>query len=195
MPNDPQVDDTVDAPEEIGDEPADADTTDWKAEALRARDIAKRNAGIAKRNATRLEKWKKTAEMKVETVADPVKKETKQQGFDYGEKAFLRANGIVASEYGLVQEVMQSTGKSLDEVLEAKYFQAALKEMREEQAAKDAIPSGSKRSTSHARDTVEFWIQKGEMPPRDQVELRRKVVEERIKAEQNRSTFTDNPVV
>ena len=169
--------------EDIGDEPQDADTTDWKAEAIKAR-------GIAKRNATRLEKLKA---MKVETT-EPAKTVSKE-GFDYAEKAFLKANDIRANEYDLVKEVMRATGKSLDEVLEAKYFQAELKERREQDASKDAIPSGSKRSAPAARDSVEYWIAKGQLPPADQKELRRKVVNSRIQAERSRSVFTDNPVV
>ena len=169
---------------------ADNDDTDWKAEALKAR-------GIAKRNATRLEKLKKAAQTKVETATPPVKKKEKEEkdGFDYAEKAYLRSSGIHADEYDLVMEVMRSTGKSLDEVLEAKYFQAELKERREAKETKNAIPAGSKRAAPAARDSVEYWIAKGELPPRDQVELRRKVLKARESAEQRKSQFSDNPIV
>ncbi len=165
----------------------DNDTTDWKAEALK-------NQGIAKRFKTKLEKvkeLKKDADEKPEAKPEPKEK----QGFDYAEKAFLTANGIKSDEYAFVEEVMKSTGKSLDEVLEAKYFQSELKERREEKASKDAIPSGSKRAATSSRDTVEYWIAKGELPPENQRELRQQVVNARIKSEKDKSQFTSNPIV
>lgn len=177
------VDPKVDELEELGEEPADLDTTDWKAEAQKAR-------GIAKRNATRLAKLKET---KVELPAEKTLK-TEKKGFDYAEKAFLRSNDIKAEEYDFVQEVMASTGKSLDEVLEAKYFQAELRERREAKASKEAIPNGSKRSTGSARDTVEYWIAKGELPPYDQRELRHKVVKAKTELSRSKAKFTDRPI-
>jgi len=182
------VDETLD--EEEIEEEHDDDATDWKAEAMKAR-------GIAKRNATRLAKLKKAAETKIETTTPPAKKEKEEErkGFDYAEKAYLRSSGIHADEYDLVLEVMQSTGKSLDEVLEAKYFQAELKERREVKATRDAVPSGSKRSSPASRDSVEYWIAKGELPPRDQVELRRKVLRAKENSEERKSQFSDNPIV
>ncbi len=176
-----EIDEIVEEKDEEGN-----DTTDWKSLALK-------NQGIAKRLKTKLEKAKDKAKEPPKEIDDkPEPKE--KQGFDYAEKAFLTANGIKIDEYPLVEEVMKSTGKSLEEVLEAKYFQAELKEMRELKASKDAIPSGSKRSVTSARDTVDYWISKGELPPLDQPELRRKVVQEKTKRAERGNKFTDNPV-
>lgn len=160
------------------------DTTDWKALALK-------NHGIAQRFKTKLEKSKidSKVEKKVEKIL-----ETKKEGFDYAEKAFLKASGVTPTEFALVEEVMKATGKSLDDVLESKYFQAELKEQRENKASKDAIPSGSKRSTSSARDEVDYWIAKGTLPPADQRELRTKVVNARLKAEKAKSVFSSQSV-
>ena len=119
----------------------------------------------------------------------------KSDDLDYGEKAFLIANGIKESdEMDLVQEVMKSTGKSLDEVVGSRFFQAELKEMRDDKATADATPKGSKRGNNSASNTVEYWIAKGELPPKDQRELRQKVVNARIKADSSKSQFTDTPV-
>lgn len=178
------LDETPEAPEEVKE--GEEDNTDWKA-------LAQRNAGIAKRNATRLAKMKTAANAKVETPAEKVIQTKK--GFDYAEKAFLKSNGISADEYEFVQEVMQGTGKSLDDVLESKYFQAELKEKRDLKASKDAIPSGSKRASPTTRDSVEYWLAKGELPPRDQSELRSKVVKAKIAAAKKGSQFSDNPIV
>lgn len=132
----------------------------------------------------------------VETKSEAPKEETKSSDLDYGQKAFLMAAGIKGTdEIGLVKTFMKNTGKSLDEALESKYLQAELKDMRDAVAVKAATPNGTKRSGQTGRDSVEFWLAKGELPPADQRELRTKVVNARLKSETNSNTFTDNPVV
>lgn len=126
----------------------------------------------------------------------PSDDKNKSGDLDYGQKAFLVANGVKdAEEVALVQTVMKDTGKTLEQVLESKYFQAELKEMRDAKATADATPNGTKRSGQSARDTVEYWLAKGELPPADQVKLRRDVVNARMKAESSGNPFTSNPVV
>lgn len=162
------------------------DTTDWEAEAKKAR-------GIAARLRTKLTK---ATEKKVEPTKPADQKPAEEKkSFDYAEKAFLKSSQIAPSEYELVLEIMHATGKDLESVLESKYFQAELKERREEQSSKEAIPPGSKRSNSSSRDSVDYWIAKNELPPADQVELRRKVVNEKINRAKNKSQFSDTPVV
>ncbi len=126
-------------------------------------------------------------------------KSSKQQGgktieLGYGEKGFLVANGIKGSdEFQLVQDIMKESGKSLDDVLESKYFKAELKSMREEKATYEATPkSGSARGGQSARNSVEFWINKGELPPADQVELRRSVVREKTRLASTHNKFGGN---
>lgn len=168
--------------EETLDDVLDEDTTDWKAEAIKAR-------GIAKRNATRLEKLKldSKVEKKVEKVLE------NKQGFGYAEKAYLRAEGITASEFAFVEEAVKETGKSIEDVLGSKWFQAQLKEAREEQATKDATPSGSKRSSSSTKDNVDYWKNKpfSEVPK----EMRSAVLKAREKQEESHSHFSDRSVV
>lgn len=169
------------------------DTTDWRALALK-------NQGIAKRYQTKLQKKleaEKLAAKKAEEAKEkqPQDKKEDKKDFDYAEKAYLKAMGIEKDEFPFVLEAMQSTGKSLDEMLDSKYFQSELKEKREEKASQDAIPSGSKRSGGSARDSVEYWLAKGELPPTDQRELRQQVVNAKLKAESAKNKFTDRPVV
>lgn len=153
-------------------EDGDEDTTDWKAEALKAQ-------GIAKRLKTKLEKAGKPE----------TKTESKNTGLDYGQKAYLVANGIKgADERALVDEYLAS-GKELEDIIENKHFQNDLKDLRDERATKEATPSGTKRSNTSARDTVEYWIAKGEMPPVEEVELRRKIVNAKMKSGSNSSPF------
>lgn len=159
------------------------ESTDWEAEAKKAR-------GIAARLRTKL-----TKATEKKTTEAPAAKPADKKGFDYAEKAYLKSSGIAPDEFALVDEIMAATGKSLDDVLEAKYFQQELKDRRDAKASKDAIPSGTKRSTSSTRDSVEYWIAKGELPPADQVDLRRKVVNAKIKNETSKSQFSDRSVV
>ena len=132
-----------------------ADTTDWKAEALKYKAIAERH-----KNKPREQKANNSGEL------------------DYGQKAFLAANGVKGSdEMKLVQEIMRNTGKrDLESVIESKYFKSELEEMRALRSTAEANPSGSKRSGQTSSDSVDYWLAKGELPPKDQPELRRQYV-------------------
>lgn len=140
----------------------------------------------------------KEAETKLKTFASekkdttPTKKADKDdKSLDYGQKAFLIANGIKGQEeISIVQDVLNSTGKSLDEVIEMRFVQEELKALREQKQTEDATPKGNEgRGGNGARGTVDFWIAKGELPPADQVELRRKVVNEKLKRSKQKSKF------
>lgn len=166
--------------------PETPETTDWKAKYEETQNKVEEMAGRLKRAETKLSK----------TETKPDKAPSKSSELDYGQKAFLIANGVKGNEeVGLVKQIMENTGKTLDEVLESKYFQAELKDLRDAKAVAEAIPNGTKRSGQSARDTVDYWIAKGELPPADQRELRQQVVNARMKAETNKNIFTDNPVV
>lgn len=113
-------------------------------------------------------------------VEKPTSKAKKSEDFDYGQKAFLIANGLGKGEFDLVKEIMSDTGKSIEDVLESKYFKAELKERRDAVTVREATPT-SKRPSSSPASSVDFWINKGELPPADQIALRREVVNEKIK--------------
>jgi hypothetical protein len=173
-----EVDEIEDLPEvQEGEE----DTTDYKAEALKYQ-------GIAKRYKTKLEKMAEKPEVK----PDAPEKEPKPnpEGLDYGQKAYLAANDIKApKEVELVEAIMSDTGKSLEQVLESKYFQAEITEMREK--AKTEVASNatakSKRTSNSARDDVDYWIAKGELP--EDVELARKVIAARRSKDEKGNPF------
>lgn len=115
---------------------------------------------------------------------------------DYGQKAYLVSMGYKTSaEQKVAQDMMANTGKTLDEVLESKFFQGEIKDLREAAEGKAAIPEGTKRSGQASIDSVDYWIAKGELPPLDQPELRQKVVNARMQTESGGSNFTKNPVV
>lgn len=137
----------------------------------------------------RLRRQLSREEKKAGIVEKPVK-QTKSGELDYSHKAFLVANGIKGGdEMALVSEIMANTGKSLDDVIESKYFKAELKELRDVKSTDNAVVSGSKRSSQSTRDTVEYWIGKGELPPKEQRELRQKVVNARYTAEKSKNVF------
>lgn len=110
----------------------------------------------------------------------------KSDDLDYGQKAFLFANGIKGGEVDLVKGIMKETGKSIEQVLESKYFQAELKEMREIQQTRDAVPNGT-RSGATSVDSVEFWLTKDfkDVPQ----EMRGKVIEARLKGNKGKGVF------
>jgi hypothetical protein len=123
---------------------------------------------------------------------DTKEKATKSGELDYGQKAYLFATGVKGGEeISLVRDFMANTGKSLEEVVDSKFFQAELKELRESKASSDAVPKGSKRTGQSSKDSVDYWLAKGELPentPENQ-ELRRKVVNARYERESKSNKF------
>lgn len=170
-------------PEEIADE-----KTDWKAKALESQ-------GIARRRTTALKKVKealgtKPAEQK------PADQAPKKGELDYGQKAYLVASGYkTPEEQALIQEAMIATGGTLETVLASKFVQGQIEDLRQTAATKDATPNRTDRTGEPTRDQVDYWLKKGELPPADQPELRRKVVNAKIAKAKGGNTFTDNPVV
>ncbi len=115
-------------------------------------------------------------------------KPSRANDLDYAQKAFLVANGLKDSrEMDLVKTFVKETGKSIEDVLESKYFQSELDEIRELSRTAKATPTNSRRSTQSSQDSVDYWIAKGELPTdRD---LASKVVRERIRREKSTSIF------
>lgn len=127
-----------------------------------------------------------------------VEVERKPFSLGYAEKAYLNANGVKGTdEYNLVRDMVVNTGKDIESLLDNKYFQAELKELRQTRESKNAsdATSGSKIGSSSSKDTVDYWVSKGELPPPYMKQLRRDVVNSRIKSETTGSAFSDNPVV
>lgn len=148
---------------------------DWKAK-------YEEEEGRRKRAETKLSKFKEKPEAKSEP-------QTKTNDFDYGELAFLTAKGLEADEeIDFVKSIVNNTGRPLKEVVQDDYVQAKIKSMRDAKAVQDATPSGTKRSTQSASDTVEYWLAKGELP--EDTELRRKVVNARIEKETKKDIFS-----
>jgi len=148
---------------------------------------------------SRLRRELKRAQQKLGVEEEvEVKPKTKSFSLDRADKAFLNANGIKGQdEYNLVTDFVKNTGKDIEEIIDSKYFQSELKDSRatrESKMASDAA-SGSNRTGNSAQDTVEYWINKGTLPPPYMKQLRRDVVNTRQKADSHRGTFSDTPVI
>lgn len=139
--------------------------------------------------ARELEGRLKRAETKLKKSSEsPVAgKPSTSSDLDYGQKAYLRAEGIKGeAETTLVQQYMRETGKDLEKVLESKFFKAELEEMRELAKTDAANPTG-KRTGTTALDSVEYWMAKPlEDVPKD---MRQKVVNALIKQSESKGVF------
>jgi len=138
------------------------DKTDWKAEALKFKAILDRNKEKNRNN------------------KEPSKK---SDDLDYGQKAFLIANGITADEFDLVRGELKQFNGELDSLISNNYFKSKLEENRQMKASDKATPSGNKRANQTSQDSVDYWLAKGELPP--DFELRKKVVKARREKESN----------
>lgn len=167
-----------------------AERTDWKAKAIEWETKFKSENGIRRR----LEKDLK--QTKTEPPSEAVATQ-ESKGFDYAQKAYLKSSGIEQVDFDFVKDVMQSTGKSLDEVLDSKYFQAELKERKDTRMTEAATPSGSKRAGISGKDTVDYWLEKiksGQATVKDipDRKLRIQVVNARYKKDTNDEVFYDS---
>lgn len=163
--------------EEDSEDKPETDETDWK-----------KQAGILKRELTKLQR-------KLEPKDESPK--GKPGEFDYGQKAFLVASGISGKdEMKLVQEAVNNTGKSIEDILETKWFQAELEEIRDRKKTDEAMPKGSKRSSGPSRDSADYWIAKGEMPPAtpENRKLRQEIVNKKLAVASQSEKFTDHPI-
>ncbi len=124
----------------------------------------------------------------IDTEDKPTSK--RSEDFGFAEKAYLATNGIKGTaETEFTQKLQKQTGLDLDSLLEDTYFQTKLNEFREKRATSNATPPGTKRSGNSSIDTVEYWIAKKELPPITDVELRRKVVNARLKRDETKGVF------
>ena len=129
-------------------------------------------------------KWVKKETKPAIKVESP----SKSNELDYGQKAFLVASGIKGeAETKLVRDAMRESGKSLEQVLESKYFQSELESHRELANTTKASDGLKGRRSNTQTDSVEYWMSKpiAEVPP----EMRIKVVNARIAKEKGGGVF------
>ena len=142
--------------------------------------------------------------IKRETEDEKPKRSSKKQELDYGEKAFLKANGIDPAqedEFELFQKTRDKFREDakLEDVLNDAGFQKELNDLREEKKSREALEGtqDANRGTGAARNQVDYWVNRGELPPNtpENQQLRRDVVNARAKRDENKKRFTDQPVI
>lgn len=127
-----------------------------------------------------------------------LKKDRQTDDLDYGQKAYLRAEGFESTEFEWVKKEMEDSGVGdIEKLLSNGYFKARLKEMRDKVSVEKAVPMGTRGSGESSQSKVEHWVNKGEMPPNtpENFELRTKVLEARLKKERSAGAFSQNPIV
>ena len=150
------------------------DTTDWK-------ELALKQQGINKRLKTKMEKAKAKKEEAKETKTSE-KPELNKTEFDYGQKAYINQTLGVdlknEKEVALVNDYINA-GKTLDDLLTNKHFNNDLKDLQEATKAKNAIPSGSKRSATSDKTATDYWMGKDfkDVPQEHRAEVLKKTLE------------------
>ena len=133
----------------------------------------------------------------------PVKKKVPEgkvnkpnEDFNTGDIAFMEGRGVKTDdEMNFVKSMMDKTGENLKDTLSDDYVQSKLKTMKEVAAVKDATPSGSKRTPTSGKASVEYWLAKGGLPPESDIQLRRDVLNARIKGEERGNKFAPQSVI
>ena|SRR3990167_10204531 len=156
--------------EEVTPEADLSETTDWEAEAKKAR-------GIAQRLRTKLTKATEK-KVVVEEPTKPVTSAPKTGELDETQLDYLDLKGISDSdEIDVIQKVMAKTGQTVRQALKDEYVQTKLEKLRGERAVKDATPSSTRRSGGQTNDVasaIAKYEATGVLP--DDFELRSAVV-------------------
>lgn len=187
----PEINDNVPVGEQkpnevpVGDGNPEAPKDEPKAE--KPEETPEQKLGRLKRMVTQEEKRQGVSE-KPATKDEP--KKTKSGEIDYGKLAYLKAEGIQGDDVALIEEVMESTGQSLTEAVESKHVQAMIKERKDARVVAEATPSSTNRSNNTSRDKVDYWLAKGELPPKEAGrELRIEYVKAKQKSEKPTAEF------
>jgi len=164
--------------------------------------LKKENAALEEKNKQLFARAKKAEGFELKD-GDWIKPSVEEKPSDksdklgFSEMAYLKSSGIAESEFTFVEDELDKFNGKLNDLIGNEYFKASLEKMRKEKNVEDATPTGSKRSHSSAKDTVEYWKAKGELPPMtpENRELRQKVVNSRIETEKNVNKYSDSPLI
>jgi len=170
------------------------DSSYWK-------ELALKKQGMLKREKTKHEKIRKDFDeykgqnpKKEEKIEKPPEKPEKPNEFDYGQRAFLKTYGISGSdELALAKGWVERTGDTIDVLVEDEIFNAKLKSLRDQKAAKEAVPTSGRSAPTYSKSKAEYWDDKpfDEVPP----ELKQESLNRRIEKDKEGGKFTSNPVI
>ena len=165
--------------------------------------LAETNA-LLKNNSQLYERAKKAEGFTKDKEGKWVKREEKPKAkdsaaetsgeLDYGQKVFIsNILGVKINDteqMKLIEDYM-SSGKKLDDLVDNRHFKNDLKDIQDNQSAKSAMPDGSRgASGGSGKDDVNYWLNKGEMPPADKPLLRQEYVNARYAKEKGGAPFT-----
>ena len=123
-------------------------------------------------------------------LKEPVKelKETKSEVGKL-EKVFLRVAGITdPDEIELVRKWQKDTGKDIDELIDHPFVKAELEQIRQSKANKLATANIKSDTKDGAKDDVDHWLSKGELPQgAENKKLRQKILVEKLRREKDGS--------
>tara|TARA_Y100000296_G_scaffold3743_1_gene4978 strand:+ start:2831 stop:3382 length:552 start_codon:yes stop_codon:yes gene_type:complete len=175
--------------EEVLDD-VDTDSTEDKTAELEAE--LQKERGMRRRAETKVKKIQLASSEKEEA---PEKVESKSSELDYDD-VYLAAKGIEDdAEVDFVKSIKKKTGENIRTVLKDEFVQSRLEQMKADSTALKATPTGSKRGTPSAgKNSVDYWLAKGEFPPKGETKLRREYINRKMNDGDSGSIFTDKPV-
>lgn len=102
----------------------------------------------------------------------------------------LKEHGLQsAEEIDLVLAESKETGIDPLVLVKKGYATTLLESHRKQKEAELANPSSKSRGSVNAKASADYWIAKGELPPADQVELRREVVNKKMAKANQKKMF------
>ena len=133
-------------------------------------------------------KWVKT--QKPEAKPEPPALTPQSNEPDYAKLAYLKAEGIAhPDDQKIVQDEATRLKLSLTDVLQMEHIKSKLETAKNQREAMAGMPKGGGRGTGKTQGDVDYWLAKGETP--DDQELAEKVIEARIKKEEQGNKFSD----
>lgn len=117
-------------------------------------------------------------------------KKSQPSEIDYAKIAFLEQRGVKNKEdQDMVQEEANRLKMPLTDILSMEHIKAKLKANKDKREAMEGMPKGRGSSGSANKNDVDYWLAKGETP--DDLELAEKVINARIKKEEQSNKFSN----
>jgi len=153
------------------------EAVNWEAKAKELEAETAKWKRIAERNAKKAERTDK------DTDSKEVKTSKQSDGIDWGMKAYLRTEGIEATEFDFVEEQIELSGLSVEKLLTNPYFKSQLQERRDQKSAEAAAPGKSRVTGDVSKSKVDYWLDRNDLPPNthENKKLRGDIIEARIK--------------
>ena len=121
---------------------------------------------------------------------NPPPKKGESDGIDYGRLAFLNSVQIThPDDQKIVMDEANRLKLPLTDVFQMEHIKSRLTSNKEEREAKAGMPRGKDRTGGSTPQDVEYHLAKGTTP--DDQELAEKVVESRMRREEQRGKFSD----